>query len=93
MDRVLTKLELPNRWSEVLPNTQNVIRDIVVPPPCPDLPGEAMNGLKQQWFARIAVGAFFDMHLHSGNRARDAEVFLKTVLISENKEVRLRAPM
>jgi len=92
MDSVLTKLELPDRWSEVLPNTQNVLQDIVVPPPCPDLPGEAMNGLKQQWFTRIATEAFFDMHLRSSKRAENAGTFFTTALLSENKEVSLRAP-
>ncbi len=92
MDRMLTQLDLPDRWSKVLPNTQNVIQDIVVPPPCPDLPGEAMNGLKQQWFTRIATGAFFDMHLRKADRAEKASTFFVRTLSQENSEVVIQAP-
>ncbi len=92
MDRMLSKLELPDRWSKVLPNTQGVLRDIVVPPPCPELNGDAMNGLRQQWLTRIAIGAFFDMHLRSGDVAEKAKRFLIQELTEENPELVLTLP-
>jgi dienelactone hydrolase len=93
MDRALSKLELPERWDAVIPNTGGALRDIDVGLPCPDLPGKSMNGLKQQWLTRIATGAFFDMHLRSGRRAESAHKFFTEKLISENPEVRLTSPL
>ena len=89
---VLEDLELPERWSDVLPNTNNVIRDVVVPAPCPEIPGQAMNGLKQQWLTRVAIGAFFDMNLRSGERAQKARAYFTSALAKENDELSLTAP-
>ena len=89
---VLEDLQLPQRWSDVLPNTNNVIRDVIVPAPCPDTPGQAMNGLKQQWLTRVAIAAFFDMHLRSEERARKARDYFITTLAKENNELNLIAP-
>jgi len=92
MDRMLSELDLPERWDAVLPNTNGVLRDVVVGPPCPELAGKSMNGLKQQWLTRIAVGSFFDMHLKSGDRAQAANEFFTSTLSAENSEVRLTSP-
>ncbi len=92
MARVLDKQELPDRWSKVISNTDGVIRDIEVAPPCPDLPGEAMNGLEQLRLSRIAVGAFFDAHLYAGERAKSAQTFISAALESENSGLSLRSP-
>lgn len=92
MDRMLAKLELPDKWSKVLPNTQGVLRDVVVTPPCPEMPGQAMNGSHQQWLARIAIGAFFDMHLRDGERASKAKAFFTQTLSQENDDLSLTAP-
>jgi len=92
MDIALEKLDLPERWDAVLPNTGGVLRDIVVGPPCPEIDGEAMNGLKQQWLTRIAIGSFFDMHLYSGARAEAATEFFSRQLSSENSEASLTLP-
>ncbi len=92
MARVLDKQELPDRWSKVLANTDGVIRDIDVAPPCPDLPGEAMNGLAQLRLSRVAVGAFFDAHLYAGERAKSAQAFISSALASENPGLSLSSP-
>jgi len=92
MDMMLSQLELPERWDAVLPNTGGVLRDVVVGEPCPEIPGESMNGLKQQWLSRIAIGSFFDMHLRSGIRAQKASKFFTETLSAENPEVRLTSP-
>jgi len=88
----LPKLNLPERWDAVIPNTGGILRDIATAPPCPDLPGKAMNGLKQQWLTRIAVGSFFDMHLRSGVYAETASEFFTGELDSENPDVSLTLP-
>lgn len=93
MGYALPKLDLPERWDAVIPNTGGVIRDIVVGSPCPELAGQSMNGLKQQWLTRIAIGSFFDMHLHSGHRAEMAKQFLIDKLRAENPEISLRSPL
>jgi len=92
IDRVLAGQELPDRWSKVLANTDGVIRDIEVAPPCPDLPGEAMNGLEQLRLSRVAVGAFFDAHLYAGERAKSAQAFISSALESENSSLSLSSP-
>lgn len=92
MNIMLSKLELPERWNTVIPNTNNVLRDIVSAPPCSALPGKAMNPLKQQWLTRIAIGSFFDTHLTSGDRAELANGFFTGALSSENPEISLTAP-
>jgi len=92
MARVLDKQVLPDRWSKVIANTDGVIRDIEVAPPCPDLPGESMNGLAQLRLSRVAVGAFFDAHLHTGERAEAAERFISSIMESENSSLSLRSP-
>lgn len=93
MDIMLARLDLPERWDAVIPNTEGVLRDVLVSPPCPDLPGESMNGLKQQWLTRIAIGAFFDMHLRSGARAEMANRFFTGKLSSENPAISLTPPL
>lgn len=92
LDRVLEKQELPESWDAVIPNTGNVLRNVQAGQPCPEIPGEAMNELRQQWLTRIAVGAFFDMHLGSGERAISASSFFNEKLSSENPEITLRSP-
>ncbi len=92
MGRMLSKLELPDQWSKVLPNTGHVLRNVVVSPPCPDKPGKAMNGLHQQWLTRIAIGAFFDMHLRSGTAAKQATEFFTTSMLVENPDLTLVMP-
>ncbi|RBP51241.1 alpha/beta hydrolase family protein [Arenicella xantha] len=92
MGMMLPRLDLPERWSAVIPNTGNVLRDVVVNPPCPELPGESMNGLTQQWLTRIAVGSFFDMHLRNGARAESATKFFKVAMSAENPEISLSVP-
>lgn len=92
MDMMLAKLELPERWDAVIPNTDGVLRDVTVGLPCPELNGEAMNGLKQQWLTRIAVGSFFDMHLRSGAQAASANIFFTESLSSENSTISLTLP-
>ncbi|MFT6406649.1 MAG: putative dienelactone hydrolase [Arenicella sp.] len=92
MNMMLPKLELPERWDAVLANTGGVLRDVAAAPPCPKLPGESINGLKQQWLTRLAAGSFFDMHLQSGDRAISASEFFTSKLSSENPAIRLTAP-
>ena len=92
MNIMLSKLKLPERWDEVLPNTNGVLRDVVAGEPCPDMAGQSMNGLKQQWLTRIAIGSFFDMHFRSGDDAEAAAQFFSTTLSAENSEVSLTAP-
>ncbi len=92
LDMMLAKLDLPERWSAVIPNTGGVLRDIVAGAPCPQLPGKAMNGVKQQWLTRITIGSFFDAHLQAGVRAAVANNFFNTVLDSENPEISLTSP-
>ena len=92
MDMMLARLELPERWDAVIPNTDGVLREVVASPPCPDLPGESMNGLKQQWLTRIAIGSFFDMYLRSGARAASAAKFFTGKLSSENPAISLTSP-
>lgn len=89
---MLKRLDLPERWDSVIPNTGGVLRDIVVGDPCPDLAGESMNGLKQQWLSRIAIGSFFDMYLQSGIRAQTANEFFTGKFIVENPAVTLTSP-
>ena len=89
---MLSKLDLPDRWDAVLANTDGVLRDVDVGAPCPEIKGKSMNALKQQWLTRIAVGAFFDMHLRSGERAVSANDFFTVQLSSENRQVNLSAP-
>jgi len=93
LDMMLSKLELPERWGAIIPDTGGVLRDIVPSPPCPELPGRAMNGLKQQWLTRIAIGSFFDMHLRSGTRAELATDFFTTELSSEQSTISLSSPL
>ena len=93
MGLMLPKLDLPERWNAVIPNTGDVLRDIEVSQPCPDLAGKSMNGLKQQWLARIAIGSFFDMHLQSGARADKATEFFTGKFTSENSAVNLTSPL
>jgi predicted dienelactone hydrolase len=92
MNMMMSKLDLPERWDAVIPNTDGVLRDVVVGPPCPELSGQSMNGLEQQWLTRIAIGSFFDMQLLSGDRAQSASEFFKSKLSSENPAIRLTAP-
>lgn len=92
MNLMLAKLDLPERWNVIIPNTGNVLRDVVAAQPCPVLDGESMNGLKQQWLTRLTVGSFFDMHLRSGDRAEQAGNFFTQTLSTENSEVRLTMP-
>ncbi len=92
MDRMLAELDLPDRWSDVLPNTNSVLIDEVVSPPCPEISGKAMNGLKQQWLTRISIGAFFDLNLRTGERAKKARDFFVSTLSQENPEITLVAP-
>ena len=92
MNSALPKLDLPDRWNAVIPDTDNVLRDVIVGPPCPDLPGKSMNALKQQWLTRIAVGSFFDMHLTTGVGAESAIEFFNGKLVSENPEISLSLP-
>jgi hypothetical protein len=92
MGFMLSRLDLPERWDAVIPNTGGVLRDVVVGPPCPELPGPSMNGLKQQWLTRIAIGSFFDVHLKSGASAEKANEFFNTTLSAENPEIILTFP-
>lgn len=92
MDMMLSKLELPERWDAVIANTDGVLRDVVVGPPCPEIPGKSMNGLKQQWLTRLAIGSFFDMHFRSGDRAVSAKDFFTETLSSENPAISLTVP-
>jgi predicted dienelactone hydrolase len=92
MGYMLSKLDLPERWDAVIPNTGGVMRDVVVGPPCPELLGASMNGLKQQWLTRIVIGSFFDMHLKSDASAEKASEFFNTRLSAENPEIRLTLP-
>ncbi|MFT5611721.1 MAG: putative dienelactone hydrolase [Polaribacter sp.] len=92
MGFMLKQLDLPERWDSVIPNTNGILRDIVVRQPCPDLAGKSMNGLKQQWLTSIATESFFDMYLRSGARAQAARDFFTGTLSSENPEVRLTSP-
>jgi len=89
---MLAKLDLPERWDSVIPNTGDVLRDVAVGPPCPELPGQSMNGLKQQWLTRLVVGSFFDMHLRSGPRAEEATEFFTATLGSENPAIHIGSP-
>jgi dienelactone hydrolase len=93
MNRMLPKLDLPERWDAVIANTDGVLRDVVVGQPCPDLPGESMNNVKQQWLSRIAIGSFFDMYLRSGAKAASAKEFFIEQFGSENSEITLRLPL
>jgi len=90
--RTMTKLELPDRWSDVLPSTGQVLRDVVVTPPCPELPGDALNGLTQQWVTRIAIQAFFDMNFQEGQEAQNAYDFFTTTLEKEHSFLTLTSP-
>lgn len=92
LDMMLSKLELPERWNAVIPNTGAVLRDVVVGEPCPEFVGQSMNGLKQQWLTRVAIGSFFDMHLRSGDRAMSAHDFFNKRLSAENPAVSLTLP-
>lgn len=92
MNIMLSKLDLPERWDAVLPNTGGVLRDVIVGPPCPPLAGKAMNGLKQQWLTRIAVGSFFDIHLRSGAVSMSADTFFKETFSAENSDISLTSP-
>ena len=93
MERNLEKLTLPDRWSDVIANTNGILLDVAVGEPCPEINDRAMNASKQQWLTRVATGAFFDMHLRSDEDALSAEKFLRTELVSENPSVVLRAPL
>lgn len=92
MTRVLDKQELPERWNQVLADTDGVIRDIDVAPPCQELPGEAMNGLAQLRLSLVSVGAFFDTYLYGGNRAEEGQIFFADTLVSENPSLSLSSP-
>jgi hypothetical protein len=92
MGMMLARLELPERWDELIPNPQGVSRDVEASLPCPEMPGDSMNSLKQQWLTRIAIGSFFDMHLRSGARAERAARFFTESLAAENPEVSLTLP-
>jgi hypothetical protein len=92
MNMMLPKLDLPERWNAVIANTDGVMRDIIVAPPCPELAGESMNSLKQQWLTRITIGSFFDIHLRSSERAASANVFFTGKLISENSDLSVTPP-
>lgn len=92
MNLTLSKIDVFDSISEVLPNSENLVRDIVLAKGCPELSGQAMNSLKQQWLTRIAIGSFFDTHLRSGEVARSANEFFTTVISAENPEVRLTSP-
>lgn len=92
MGLMLPKLDLPDRWDAVIPNPNGVLRDIVFSPPCPELPGDSMNGLTQQWLTRLAVSSFFDMNLLSGERALEAEAFFTNTFSAENPQVTLTLP-
>lgn len=93
MNMMLPKLDLPERWNAVIANTDGVMRDLVVGPPCPELPGESMNAVKQQWLTRLAIGSFFDIHLRSGARAESANEFFTGEFDSENPELSLTSPL
>lgn len=92
LDLMLAKLDMPERWDTVVPNTGGVLRNVVVGPPCPELSGQSMNGLKQQWLTRLVVGSFFDMHLQSDARAAAANDFFTVKLSSENPAIRVTSP-
>jgi hypothetical protein len=92
MNYMLPRLDLPDRWDAVIPDDDGILRDIEVSPPCPELAGEAMNGLQQQRLTRIAVGSFFDMTLRSGDRAETASRFFSRTLSAENSQLTLAAP-
>ncbi|MFT5571931.1 MAG: dienelactone hydrolase [Cryomorphaceae bacterium] len=92
IDYNLEKLTLPESWSEVIPNTNGILRDISVGEPCPELAGIAMNPTKQQWLTRVAVGAFFDMNLRTGDRAESARQYFRQQMVSENSELTLKGP-
>ena len=92
MGYMLARLDLPERWDAVIPNTGGVLRNIEVSQPCPALPGKSINGLQQQWLTRLAIGSFFDMHLQSGDRAEQANTFFTGKFISENPAVSLTSP-
>lgn len=89
MDYMLARLDLPERWDAVIPNTNDVLRDIEVTPPCPLLPGKAMNGLQQQWLTRIAIGSFFDMQLRADETTEQAATFFTQTLSAENSDIEL----
>ena len=88
----MSKLDLPERWDAIFPNTKNVLRDMIPNQPCPEITGKAMNGLKQHWITQVAIGTFFDMYLRQGDRAIKAYNFFTSELISENPEVKLTSP-
>lgn len=88
----LERLNLPEKWSDVLPNTGGVLRDVKTAKPCPELAGQSMNGLKQQWLTRLSIGAFFDMHLRAGEQSKQASDFFTTQLLSENPSLSLKQP-
>jgi len=92
MDFMLARLELPERWSHLIPNTQDVLYDSPANPPCPEIEGKSINGLKQQWLARIAIRAFFDMHFHQGTRAESASEFFSGKMLTENPMISLSSP-
>lgn len=89
----LDKLTLPDNWSAVIPDTNGVLRDVPVGDPCPDLGSGAMNPSKQQWLTRVTVGAFFDMHLRSGERAQAAKRYFEQAMSEENDSISLRSPI
>lgn len=93
MEMMLSQLDLPERWDAVISNTQGVLRDITVGQPCPELEGESMNGLRQQWLTRVAIGSFFDMHFRSGSDAVSARKFFVETFSAENPEVSLTPPL
>ena len=92
MGMMLDKLELPERWDAVIPNTGGVLRDVVAGPPCLEIEGEAMNGLRQQWLTRITIASFFDMHFHEDARAESAARFFSEELSRENPDVTVYPP-
>lgn len=92
MDMTLDKLDLPERWDAVVPNSDGVLRDVTTGEPCPNIDGKAMNGLKQQWLTRLAIGAFFDMHLKTDDAANQARRFFTKGLSQENPAVKLTMP-
>ena len=92
MNFMLSKIDLPSQWDEVIPNTNGVLRKVEAATPCPNIPGESMNGLKQQWLTNIAIASFFDMHLRSGPVSQQATDFFTDKLLTENAEVTLTVP-
>jgi len=92
MNFMLSKIDLPSQWDAVIPNTNGVLRKVEAATPCPNISGESMNGLKQQWLTNIAIASFFDMHLRSGPVSQQATDFFTDKLLTENAEVTLTVP-